>query len=557
MSECDFNPNPDMQGFAVRLAIFLTHSGMALLLGIVPEEPDEHIRMCFYALFFQLFPIIIGTLISFIQRKLSPGDAWFALLVMLSPTTLEMLDLLPFHRRRAGKWSLREIADGICIILLLVLSIALYIIIVVFLSRQGDECQLGGFYSIALGESRTGYHVSFAIALFTVFLTIFRIPGYQTMKFLLQVLLWAPSAGYEAFWITSIVFSILSAVQTLGATQPGCVVARWRLQNAHSPHAKSRLLPIIRRGVMLGFSVMTILIFIDPTQWVARVAIGFCLLGELAIALPARCSGISWVQISASWIHVTSEAAERIHPRRSALLSVLFYAQWGLTLGVTTLEPDYELTYGQIVASLSFLPIAAECLKLAFQKHHWPSLRSLRLVLLPLSPSQYKELSEDDVFPNEFWKNKTRTAVVASILGLSWVGCTVPDRLPKRTTMRTVVYYAFPSIRFPEVLEDTVCKKPEDSNSHLHLHNKPIEMKTMLPSSLPRTPLSSDSATFLSGETIVDEPDSLSYTEESVVVMTGRQPSMQSDSGIRSRTSLPRPVTTPHRRAFNALWWRR
>ncbi|KAJ3504693.1 hypothetical protein NLJ89_g7806 [Agrocybe chaxingu] len=490
MSECDFNPNPDMQGFAVRLA--------AVLLGIVPEDPDKHIRMCFYALFFQLFPIIIGTLISFIRRKLSPGDAWFALLVMLSPTTLEMLDLLPFHRRRAGKWSLREIADGISIILLLVLSIALYIIIVVFLSRQDSGCQLEGFYSLAMGDSRTGYYTSFAVALFTVFLTIFRIPGYQTMKFLLQVLLWAPSAGYDGFRITSVVFSILSAVQTLGATQPGCVVARWRSQNADSPHAKSRLLPIIRRGVMGGFLVITIVVFVDPTQWVVRVAIGFC-------------------------------------------------------LHICILDTRYEVSddFISIVASLSFLPIAAECLKLAFQKHRWPSLRSLRLVLLPLPLDQYGELSEDDVFPKEFWKNKTRTAVVASILGLSWAGCAVADRLPKDTAMRTVVYSAFPSIRFPEALKDAARSKPEseDANSRLNLHQKPIEMKTMPPSSLPvspqifvadkvdeasqRTPLSSDSATFLSGETIVDEPDNLSYTEESVVVMTGRQPnSTLIDSGF-------------------------
>jgi len=42
-----------------------------------------------------------------------------------------------------------------------------------------------------------------------------------------------------------------------------------------------------------------------------------------------------------------SEAASRIHPGRGAFLSALFYAQWGLVLGVTTLEPDYKLTYGQ------------------------------------------------------------------------------------------------------------------------------------------------------------------------------------------------------------------
>lgn len=43
-----------------------------------------------------------------------------------------------------------------------------------------------------------------------------------------------------------------------------------------------------------------------------------------------------------------SEAASRIHPGRGAFLSLLFYAQWGLVLQVTTLEYNYELTYGQV-----------------------------------------------------------------------------------------------------------------------------------------------------------------------------------------------------------------
>ena len=42
-----------------------------------------------------------------------------------------------------------------------------------------------------------------------------------------------------------------------------------------------------------------------------------------------------------------SEAASRIHLGRGAFLSTLFYAQWGLMLEVITLEPNYELTYGQ------------------------------------------------------------------------------------------------------------------------------------------------------------------------------------------------------------------
>ena len=42
-----------------------------------------------------------------------------------------------------------------------------------------------------------------------------------------------------------------------------------------------------------------------------------------------------------------SEAANRIHPRRGALLYLVFCMQWALSLIVATIEPNYELTYGQ------------------------------------------------------------------------------------------------------------------------------------------------------------------------------------------------------------------
>lgn len=186
--------------------------------------------MCFYALFFQLFPILIGTLVSFIRGNLSPADAWFALLVMLSPTTLELLDLLPYYLRRTSKWSLKEIIDGISIVLLLMLSIALYIIIVVFLSGRIDICILEGFSYTTSGSSAIEYYVIFAISLFTVCLTIFHIPGYQTMKFLLSVLLWSPAGASGATMIITIVFSIIEGMQVLGAVRAKCVIERWRSQ---------------------------------------------------------------------------------------------------------------------------------------------------------------------------------------------------------------------------------------------------------------------------------------------------------------------------------------
>ena len=134
------------------------------------------------------------------------------------------------------------------------------------------------------------------------------------------------------------------------------------------------------------------------------------------------------------------------------------------------------------MSSLSFLPIAAECLKLAFHEHYRLTLRSLLLALFPLWPSQYKKLSNDDVFPEYVWTTKTRTATAASILGLSWAGCVAADRLPPHMTMRTTVYSAYPSIRFPEVLRDSLEDKSDGLNSHSNRLHQPIEMKTMPPS---------------------------------------------------------------------------
>ena len=138
--------------------------------------------------------------------------------------------------------------------------------------------------------------------------------------------------------------------------------------------------------------------------------------------------------------------------------------------------------------------------------------------------------------------------------------------------MRTIVYSAYPSIRFPEVLGDYLQDKSDDLDSPSNrLHQPiPIEMKTMpLPVSpqinfldkadqvwWQRTPLSSDSTTPFLSEIIVEEPDGLSDNEGSVVVNTGRDASILGAT-ISSRASLPKPVTTPRRRFVNTFLGRR
>jgi hypothetical protein len=67
--------------------------------------------------------------------------------------------------------------------------------------------------------------------------TIFHIPGYQTMKFLLGVLLWSPARGSRATMIIAIVFSIIEGMQVLGAARAKCVIERWRSQiGTHYDH---------------------------------------------------------------------------------------------------------------------------------------------------------------------------------------------------------------------------------------------------------------------------------------------------------------------------------
>jgi len=139
--------------------------------------------------------------------------------------------------------------------------------------------------------------------------------------------------------------------------------------------------------------------------------------------------------------------------------------------------------------------------------------------------------------------------------------------------MRAIVYSAYPSIRFPEVLGDYLEDKSDDLNSHSNRLHPPIEMKTMPLSGTPpvspqtilqtkltkcgqKTPLSSDSTIPFLGETIVEEPDGLSDKEGSVVLKSGRDDSTLG-AAISSRASLPKPVTTPRRRFVNTFWGRR
>jgi len=141
---------------SVRRTVFLSHAGMgksitlrhlivdsyehysmstAFLLDCVDEGDLHHILTCFYAPFFQLFPIISSTLVSFVHSELSANDVLFAVLVMLSFTTIHVLSLVPFDLRRGLNRSASEILDAVCMALILLLSVAVNIVVLVFLMK--------------------------------------------------------------------------------------------------------------------------------------------------------------------------------------------------------------------------------------------------------------------------------------------------------------------------------------------------------------------------------------------------------------------------------------
>ena len=128
------------------------------------EDDLPHIRTCFYALFFQMFPIIFGTLVGLFRPELSANDALFAVLVMLSPTTMHVLALVPFDLRRGLNRPASEKFDAVCMALILLLSMAVYIPVLVFLSKT-DFCENATFNLPETADLTYTIATIFAIAL--------------------------------------------------------------------------------------------------------------------------------------------------------------------------------------------------------------------------------------------------------------------------------------------------------------------------------------------------------------------------------------------------------
>ena len=180
------------------------------------EGDLHHIRSCFYALFFQLFPIIFGTLVSFARSKLSANDALFAVLVMLSPTTMHVLSLVPFDLRRVRYRPASEIIDAVCMALILLLSVAVYIVVSIFLAKT--DC---GNTTFKLPETA---HPAYTVAaVFSVVLHIFRVPGSFVLRYLLQLSSFSVYSGVVCAMLTWV-----SSLQMLGVWEAECVKTEWK-----------------------------------------------------------------------------------------------------------------------------------------------------------------------------------------------------------------------------------------------------------------------------------------------------------------------------------------
>ncbi|KAF7335597.1 hypothetical protein MVEN_02214100 [Mycena venus] len=84
--------NPDMQGYLVRLSNFLTHIGVAILIGWSTKSP----RTYYGLLFLQIIFVLIGVLVSIRRNQIGIDDAEFAVILTRSPVcTYCVLLVLP------------------------------------------------------------------------------------------------------------------------------------------------------------------------------------------------------------------------------------------------------------------------------------------------------------------------------------------------------------------------------------------------------------------------------------------------------------------------------
>ncbi|KAK0439971.1 uncharacterized protein EV420DRAFT_1769366 [Desarmillaria tabescens] len=79
--------DPDMQGYAVRLSIFIANVMLAILIKWSHDDVTESVRVVLV----QVYSIILVTFISMWRRNLSMADAHFALSITVSPLSVYFL----------------------------------------------------------------------------------------------------------------------------------------------------------------------------------------------------------------------------------------------------------------------------------------------------------------------------------------------------------------------------------------------------------------------------------------------------------------------------------
>ncbi|KAF5363191.1 hypothetical protein D9758_008312 [Tetrapyrgos nigripes] len=87
-SETDGSPpNPDMQGYVVRLSCFFSHLGIAILIS----QSKHSRRSCYIKVLFPMLFILLGTLSSIGRGQLNIADVHFAIIQSRSPVFVYML----------------------------------------------------------------------------------------------------------------------------------------------------------------------------------------------------------------------------------------------------------------------------------------------------------------------------------------------------------------------------------------------------------------------------------------------------------------------------------
>jgi len=105
--------------------------------------------------------------------------------------------------------------------------------------------------------------------------------------------------------------------------------------------------------------------------------------------------------------------------------------------------------------------------KLAFRRGRELSASKVALAIFPMTPTRYRTLQREDVFPEPFQRDEPHIGVIAGVIGLSWARPTVSHRIPLPSVgQRSFLLQSIPHAPQRVVVEDTKSIKGVEEGSY-------------------------------------------------------------------------------------------